>query len=187
MNKIEINFPYFEGFYESVWYYKISDLDDMINEDNDNKEELLLDFQNSAIEICKLYINVMNEIYNEFGIKFTFKDLDSPKFYNFETDKLGLICEYTDKAQKLISGAIYDNQESFIELLEDRHKGCSGFISFYSHKFNEWEYLTKEFTEFPDNVYFETCFLHFSEVNELYDYDSIQCDAEFESFFPIYE
>lgn len=92
---------------------------------------------------------VQNEL-SEFIISAEFKDIDSPKYYNFENDKIAVTVEIN---RKKIKRYIYENLESFEQFLIENHKSRDGFCSFYSHTFEDWKKYTCNFTDYSKEGY----------------------------------
>lgn len=164
MKTIEFNIPYFAGF-----YYSVLDLGEILDGQigDDENHHLMTEQQYESInwektnkEVATNWVEAFNETFkdalNEYGISIKFIEVDSPKYYNYTTDKA--VCEATFDKWKLISKLLVDvnnDLEFFENLLIERHKSLSGFISFYDHNVDTWvnEYI-KQIAD--DNVIFET-------------------------------
>ena len=142
-NKIEIQLP-FSGFYHSIHdmyidnfiEYEIGYLESELNytsEQIDIIKDRFYDMDYAPIRkaICEHYIKAYNAVfYDEYGIHLDleYSNLISPRFYNFETDRL----------YSLIDESIYNevtsliNSEDFKSLLKDKFKPQSGFMPFQS-------------------------------------------------------
>ncbi len=71
----------------------------------------------------------------EAGIHLTrFESMDSPKFYNFETDRLFVELPL-EEAQRLMRETSTDSLD---QVAGERHTSRSGFISFYSPDWRSW-------------------------------------------------
>lgn len=148
----------FGGFYDSVH----SDILDIqidyfkINEDNVNYKE-------TCNSYCNEFINSLNDML-ELNLKFI--KIDSPKFYNFRTDKIEAEINEND-FNKLKN--IYLSSQEFIDYIDMNSKSYSGFISFYNG-FNEvikedeillqymFNYILKEYADEIDNYISEMDF-----------------------------
>lgn len=142
-NKIEIQLP-FSGFYHSIHDMYIDnhieyELDYLANELDYTDEQMdvindrfyMLDYAPVRKAICEHYIQAFNAVfYDEYNIHLDleYSQLISPKFYNFETDKL----------YALIDESIYDevtaliNEYDFKAMLKEKFKCRDGFIPFQS-------------------------------------------------------
>ncbi len=71
----------------------------------------------------------------EVGIRLTrFESLDSPRFYNFETDRLFIELPW-EEVQRL---RCETSTASLDRVASERHRSRSGFISFYSPDWRTW-------------------------------------------------
>lgn len=142
-NKIEIQLP-FSGFYHSIHdmyidnniEYEIEYLESELGYTDEQLDVIkdrfyMMDYAPTRKTICEHYINAYNAVfYDEYDIHLdlTYNDLISPKFYNFETDRL----------YATIDESIYNevtdliNSEDFKSLLKDKFKPQSGFMPFQS-------------------------------------------------------
>lgn len=142
-NKIEIQLP-FSGFYESIHDMYIDnhieyELDYLESELGYTDEQLdiikdcfyMMDYAPIRKAICEHYIQAYNAVfYDEYNIHLDleYSQLISPRFYNFETDRL----------YALIDESIYSevtaliNSVDFKTMLKDKFKAQSGFIPFQS-------------------------------------------------------
>ena len=101
------------------------------SENIDSKEESYgydweeVDYKNTYINYCNAYLNKLSE---ELEIDLTFIQLDSPREYNFTTDKI--LCSISNKDFNTLLDA-YDTKELF-NYIEEHSKSRDGFSSFYS-------------------------------------------------------
>ena len=142
-NKIEIQLP-FSGFYYSIHDSYIDnhiecELDYLESELGYTDEQLGtikdrfydMDYAPIRKAICEHYIKAYNAVfYDEYGIylDLEYSQLISPRFYNFETDRL----------YALIDESIYNEvtalikSEDFKVVLKEKFKPQSGFMPFQS-------------------------------------------------------
>lgn len=68
------------------------------------------------------------------GVKFEFEEMKSPRFYNFETDRIFAKLSRADfcKLLKKVRGA------KLKEMAKEMFTSRSGFISFYSNEISDW-------------------------------------------------
>lgn len=68
------------------------------------------------------------------GIACAFRKIDSPKYYNFETDRIFVT------VQESVLFELFDGLDKtrMSEIAASRHTSCSGFISFYSPDWHSW-------------------------------------------------
>ena len=143
LNKIEIQLP-FSGFYHSMHdmhidnfiEYEMEYLESELNYTSEqidiiNDRFYTMDYAPIRKAMCEHYINAFNAVfYDEYNIHLDleYSKLISPRFYNFETDKLyALIDEsiYNDVV-KLV------NSQDFKAMLKDRYSKRDGFTPFQS-------------------------------------------------------
>lgn len=142
-NKIAIQVP-FSGFYHSIHdmyidnhiEYEIEYLESELGYTDEQLDIIkdkfyMMDYAPVRKAICEHYINAYNAVfYDEYGIHLDleYSQLISPKFYNFETDRL----------YALIDESIYNevtaliNSEDFKTMLKDKFKAQPGFMPFQS-------------------------------------------------------
>ena len=71
---------------------------------------------------------------HEFGIELTFDSLDSPRFYNFTTDRI--FCNLPiNEAERLLDELPYGALD---DVAKDQFTSRDGFSSFYSPKVEDW-------------------------------------------------
>ena len=134
-NETTINFG---GFYESWHGEQINDSIDRFIEDynEENNTELEYDeFNFDYSEIENQYINqycnlLENYILNEYNLDIEFSDLkiDSPKFYNYSTDRID--CKI-NKPSTLMD--YFKTDKDFLEYLKESVKSYDGYISYYDY------------------------------------------------------
>lgn len=130
-----------------------------------------------AADYCVAFWEIVCE---EFGIpKFfsgiEFSGMESPKYYNFETDRI--FAKVSIYAMRQLRKAASSDPEKWKKILADRHKSRSGFISFYSHNPDEWN---KSISEMDHNE-LETVILgamENTEFNSDYEWDIYYSIAE---------
>ena len=130
--QVEFNLN-FGGFYESIHSYmidnSIADFYDKDIEDiyEDDKIYDQIDFKTMKKNYCIEYLNEYLKIidnHNQLNIKF--KGINSPEYYNFETDKINAaINEFA--IDHIIKNANYD----LIEYINENSQSYDGFNSWY--------------------------------------------------------
>lgn len=175
--------PFFGGYYEDnaisndVEYTienfdcEYPELSEKINDYNLNSE--LFDAISDSIdndattnEINKLIVEYYkNNIFdfssdckiNSFGTV-TYKDMTSPKEYNFSTDKIYCHFDLTEKEIKDIENYCFViNRKLFNNFLKENYSSYSGFISFIDNNVNDFEstYFEKKEDESERANFFE--------------------------------
>jgi hypothetical protein len=148
----------FGGFYHSI-HSNILDIQiDYFEIDEDN-----VNYKETCNSYCNEFINSLNDML-ELNLKFV--KIDSPKFYNFRTDKIEAEINEND-FNKLKD--IYLSSQEFIDYIDMNSKSCSGFFSFYNG-FDEvikedeillqymFNYILKEYADEIENYIFEMDF-----------------------------
>ena len=167
--QLEINFPLFEGFYNSYL-----DLSENIEVGEDEEYSMTeeqfdnIDWNSTNENVSKFYLNYfkdeLKDFFNEIGIiNLDFVKVDSPKYYNYSTDKL--VCNIEiDKGIFVHELRKYDFDD-WEQFLKDNFTSYDGFISFYPNTSMEWDELINEKIE-DDNVIIETLLKFYLEQNE---------------------
>lgn len=181
-HKIEIQLP-FSGFYESIHdmyidnhiEFELEYLESELgytDEQLDSIKDRFYDMDYAPIRkaICEHYINAYNAVfYDEYGIYLglEYSQLISPRFYNFETDRL---YAFIDKSIYNEVTALL-NSEDFKTRLKDKFKCRDGFMPFQS---------TLDAIENNDNVLFSAELLGqlLPEENVVNDYQYTDCINE---------
>lgn len=121
----------FEGFYESNLYnsdtlYSIAESMDI----PEGYELDLYDYNGFTKEIGKKAVSLLESYLpdNDVIQSMTFRDIDSPSYYNFETDKLLIDIDFDEAALKKYCLGEY--VEEFGEYLRDTYSSYDGFTSF---------------------------------------------------------
>lgn len=154
--KKEIQIP-FEGLYESVIDSHVDDYilnlfdfegcgdTDLIPENFYMNFTYTKDMVNA---IGGKYTSLFQEYLKEefkIEIELKFKEVVSPREYNFTTDRL--FCEISDS--DIAKLAAITSEQRLKEVISIRHTSRDGFSSFYSNDFEEWQ--EKGFKEFDHN------------------------------------
>ena len=125
----------FSGFYESVHNDELNfavesiaeskEVDVMEYDDSVNWSKT---FENVAKDYAKVWLDLSN-------ISGSFHELKSPKFYNFETDKI--ICNIDKECLESLKSKI--DLDEFDEWVKENYSTRSGFISFVNTDTNSWD------------------------------------------------
>lgn len=150
-----INIPMFPGFYCSV-------LDQIIDGAVERETEYLeltdeqqntlwvsSDYSDVRLTMAQEWLELLQSetfFYNDIDIELTFHSITSPKYYNYETDRLFAEISEAD-ARKLFAMLRGDNR--LHDTIKGRFTSCDGFISHYSNDIDEW--LDKPLMEWDCN------------------------------------
>ncbi len=181
MNKLESTIP-FCGFYCS---FIDADIDYQIGQQiewdtdiydlNEDEQQILWDnylsvnrsyfYNQIAEDYTNFYIDALNERLEGFTLNATYKCFESPREYNFETDRIFIEIE-ENHAVDFIKFIVKNYKKELENRIEDRFRSRSGFISFYKNSIDLW---TKDFKEWDCNM-IGTCFELFDLEEENINY-----------------
>lgn len=176
MKKTQITLIPFDGFYES---HAMSVIESTIEIEVEHHEEqgtpidpneAKIDFTAFARLIPNLYNNWLDKEHDIKLDSLTFESLESPRFYNYGTDKIYCAISRVD-IWKLYRLFVEDEDEAQ-ERINDRFKSRPGFTSFYSDFVKDWK--TKPLSQWDHN---ELSIL-FPEPDYSYFYDDANCNGE---------
>ena len=148
----------FGGFYHSIHSDNIENRIEYFEIDENN-----VNYKETYNSYCIEFIDSLNDML-ELELKFI--QIDSPKFYNFTTDKIEAEINEND-FNKLKD--TYLNSNEFIDYVNENSKSRDGFTSFYNG-FNEvikedeillqymFNYILNEYADEIDNYVFELDF-----------------------------
>lgn len=175
MNKIA-SLPFFPGFYETFLSGLIDDeIEQSVDHDGITLEECLdlYDASAASLAISRAWVEAFNE---KTGLSLRFESMQSPKEYNFTTDRVfvEIVSEDFAKLKVLIGGSV------FKKVLKDKFTSYDGFASFYSSNpedaewqkpFDEWDHnqlealiqtfvlshITDNIKDFLQTLYYRVC------------------------------
>ena len=148
----------FGGFYDSIHSDNIENRIEHFEIDENN-----VNYKETYNSYCIEFIDSLNDML-ELELKFI--QIDSPRFYNFTTDKIEAEINEND-FNKLKD--TYLNSNEFIDYVNENSKSRDGFTSFYNG-FNEvikedeillqymFNYILNEYADEIDNYVFELDF-----------------------------
>lgn len=145
--KLETQLLIFHGFYGTI-------LGEYLDDEIDESEYESIDWEAThkgiAKEFFDLFINTegVNEVLEEYGISLEYKELWSPKFYNYHNDRIYMAASYD---AKVLSEKIFEHTH-YIELtewLKREFTSRSGFISHYS---NDIEDIERYLSDMDDEI-----------------------------------
>lgn len=130
----------FPGFYESCLYNNDM-LYDMTEYDEEGREWDFVEpngYMDYEIAVCKACVeDIMDLMENNDAItEMKWKEMNSPQYYNFTTDKL--VCELEVDMDKIKEWCYKTKRKEFAEYLKDNFTSCDGFISFVPNNIAEF-------------------------------------------------
>lgn len=174
---IETSIP-FCGFYESQASH---DLDDAIEQyfqtdDGDVIVELhdkltdIVDYRAMMLDYAQHYAKKWADLCK---VKCTFAELDSPREYNFTTDRIFCAFDATEMQR------MYDECDTvrLIRMAREAFTSCDGFRSFYSPNVADWGPLAT--WEGPQYAVLVACYAnkHLSRDDYMYVMDDWRCNG----------
>lgn len=188
---IEINNPIFVGFYETSLNGSFQEdfekkcINERFNVEVDYIEWDYKKFEKEVSSgINDLFIEKANEkIYELFGIKNLFirkynEELQSPKFYNYETDKTFIKTVVNEAKYRSFINKMFNQHWNLLKtMIEHNHKSYPGFHSFYSWDVEEWYNKRFEFDYFELGTIFETLLEIGRDYSDYDNYDEIVEDV----------
>jgi len=89
-----------------------------------------------ARDYAEAFAEKMDEVF-EFDTGFKFEEMTSPRFYNFETDRL--FCRVpVATVERLFEISKDDDHKTLAKVIRERHTSRDGFISFYENDLAKW-------------------------------------------------
>ena len=162
--RVNVNLP-FEGFYESRWSGGIDREEEQYcegraDEDNGSAEDearhpealrltsgelagLLFrhtDYNAAHLSVARMYVDAFNDVASdELGLPLglTFEAMTSPRFYNFETDRVFADVDLK-VMRELFRQSKAEGHETLRRVVSERFTSRSGFSSFYANDLDDW-------------------------------------------------
>ena len=132
----------FSGFYNSLHEGGLDQTLEQMFSDRDTGCHRNEGLEGRAIDECRwglvhttYALNYANALAAQFKIAMKFESLQSPKEYNFTTDRI--FCEIELDEVKRIRAAT--DEKAFRDKIRERFTSCDGFISSYSNDLDEWD------------------------------------------------
>jgi hypothetical protein len=132
----------FSGFYHSLHDSSLDDALDQMFSDHATGCSINHKLRDRAFDACQWHLvhttyalNYANALAAQFKIAMKFESLQSPKEYNFTTDRI--FCEIELDEVKRIRAAT--DEKAFRDKIRERFTSCDGFISSYSNDLDEWD------------------------------------------------
>ena len=123
--KIQIEFGGFYGYHDEYIDCRIEQFNDGVIYENDCYDIDNIDWQKTFESYAVNWLHMFNSHCN---LNLEFVGIDSPKCYNYRTDKI--IAKINDEDIESLMKCLY--YVEFYEYANPRLTSCSGFISFYN-------------------------------------------------------
>ena len=175
--KVNIELPFFPGFYESSLfnsdtpYWAIKEELEYMQEEHPELTENDLDFDYRSCEddLMHDFVDIWNyHAPKNVVVGVSNPELVSPKYYNFSNDRIFVDVELTDNWQDEMRHFIALNYDWLKERIHDDWTSYDGFHSFMSNDVDEWStYLFEEM----DDRYISTMigYMMYQENKEIRD------------------
>lgn len=154
-NSFEIRLPFFCGFYESplynsdILYWETTEDDmeywrELFEDETLTADDLDIDFPRFKEECAKAYMEAFfnNADCPKFIKNMEFSELVSPRYYNYETDKLYVNVEFEEDWRDKVKTFMEENKEWLTKRIGEDWTSYDGFTSFMSNNYDDWR---KEF------------------------------------------
>lgn len=150
----------FQGFYYSIYDSQlecehernVENLEEQYPnvEPSDISDEIYnrTDWKKAHEIVAKYYVTYFNDYVKDVtgvDLGLTFVELVSPRFYNFETDRI--LCEIPLESVKTLRMSTPNS--TFAHMIRERHTSRDGFHSFYSNNIHHW--LAKNLEDYDAN------------------------------------
>jgi hypothetical protein len=151
---VEINLPFFDGFYESIYYNSDSIYNDFHDYEDDYKEQygddvtdddFDIEYKEYTQDVCKEFTEQFFDLAPKFIEKLEFVEMTSPAYYNFETDKIYANATLSDDWREQVLKFMRDNKDWLSERIKKDWTSYDGFMSFMDNTYDAW--LTRFETE----------------------------------------
>jgi hypothetical protein len=103
-------------------------------------------------------------------IKYDFESLESPKYYNYNTDRIYVKIDQTI-LQAMLSLVLTHYKEGFFSLIADQYTSYDGFHSFHPNTFEEWPSNIAEWGEARLGTVLQAFTIYTLETYEVKDID----------------
>lgn len=145
--KIEISLPFFLGFYESPYDFSDSCIENEIeyHEEYDGLvgltfDDFDLDYKGYKEEVGIEFTRQWMDYAPSFVKGATFKEVYSPRFYNFSTDEIIAEIELAEDWKKEVAAFISANTEMLEKRIKEDWTSRDGFVSFIENNLAKWAY-----------------------------------------------
>lgn len=124
-----------------------------------------IDYDAYQKDVMDSYVEVYKEYMPDFVERIEGVYLDSPKYYNFRTDKIFGTFVLADDALDKMKSYINEHRKDIEKVIRERHSSCDGFISFMSNDVDEWIAELEKPVEDLDERYISCLIGYIMEAN----------------------
>lgn len=146
--KVNIQLPFFPGFYESdlensdTAYWAIKEELDYYRNDCDTpckeltEDDLDFDYRGYEGDVRNQWVDAFRERMPEMVLSLENLEMTSPRYYNFETDRLWADIELAEGWEDKVRAFMAENADWLRKRIEDDWTSYDGFTSFMSNNFD---------------------------------------------------
>lgn len=163
--------PLFKGFYGS----NFEPDEDYVIEEGFTYDDYVFDYDEYHNEVGKTLSNIIQEKIAEHlnsDIKIEFKEIVSPRYYNFDNDKIEVEFVLDNETKQSLYDKLYEHLDEFEGYLDREFNPRPGFIPFYSNKSIDWlkerdNHNFEDYNVISSIIEFLLC-VHWAAPNEFY-------------------
>lgn len=177
----------FHGFYDSVHSHELdSAVEQIFSDSSGNPIDSLVSKAFDKVNWSKAFLEYSQVFTRAFAQKFELKTLkftklDSPKYYNFETDRI--FCTIDESEVKMMFDAV--DKDLLNKRIHERFTSRDGFISFYKNDLEDWSPDVTEWDINEVGTLLEVYIQSHDEYTE--DYEYYLLDSVYSSGYEIVE
>lgn len=189
MQQFEIELPFFCGFYESplyncdTLYWETYDEDSMehyrniFDDETLEADDLDIDWERFKNEVSEAFVDAFFQCDEcpDFIEKMEFSEVVSPRYYNFETDKIYVTITIADDWKSQIKAFMDENKDWLTKRIREDWSDRDGFWSYMDNTFDYWyEELQKDE---PDTRYIGIIIKYMMYLTNKNVRDDLICDV----------
>lgn len=141
-NKLVLNIPCFQGFYDSILYdsqYEYETINDIAADEHRDYDDYIFDKETYMNDICKAYTKEYADYLSSIISDAEFSHFTSPREYNFETDMLYANITFKNGWKEYLLGWIENNKATLTERIKHDWTSYDGFVSFVPTDLEIWK------------------------------------------------
>lgn len=152
-----LQLPSFGGFYESIWYNSDTEYWEFKERGIEEGDGWIVKWADLYESVGKSYCECWEEKLKAMGlnVKLSFDEVVSPKYYNFETDRIFALLEFDriKEFRRILKGLWTKWEKDLAKIIRENHTSYDGFVSFMDNDYKEWEDRLFRYGNLPDSLY----------------------------------
>lgn len=162
----------FHGFYDSFHSHELDNaLEQIFSDSSGNPIDGLVSRAFDKVDWGKAHLEYAKVFAEAFALRFglktlKFAELSSPKYYNFETDRI--FCTIDESEVKMMFDTV--DKQKLNDRIHERFTSRSGFISFYKNDLEDWKSDVTEWDINEVGTLLEVYIQSHEEYTEEYEY-----------------